>query len=224
MQLQLRSIYSKIVLALYWYGANRPSLKQSSYTDVSIIPWAFQLLSAYAWLNYASLNNTLHQSDVFIYLQNIPALIAAISVTLQWHPYLRKKTLKVHEMSLLAGFLLITLLTLGLSVPISINPSISYYALGALAGLFTLIQIILRIKDLFTMVTTNFAQDKLNEDASVYPLRPAARDFVLAAVGILFGGVWAAYGFWGTQQDPFIYVTNLVVSNEKQIASIVLIQ
>jgi hypothetical protein len=152
------------------------------------------MLTGFAWLNYA-----MHQRDVFIYLQNIPALIVAFAITLQWHPYLRKRVRRAHELAIVAGFAIVTLATMGTSVSPFINENISRFTLGGLAGVMTLIQAVCMLRENIRSV--------FSEDAE----RPPLSQFILALVGILFGGVWTAYGFYGAE-DPVIYVSNLIVS------------
>ncbi|KAJ3317945.1 hypothetical protein HDU76_001001 [Blyttiomyces sp. JEL0837] len=142
-------------------------------------------MTGLAWLNYA-----VNQHDVFIYLQNIPALIVGFSITLQWHPYLRKRVRRGHETAAVVCLCLITLTTVGTSVSAFINANVSRIALGSLAGASTLVHAVCLLREIVRNV---FGED-----------RPGISDFILAGVGILFGGVWTAYGFYGAQ-DPFIY-------------------
>ncbi|KAJ3407982.1 hypothetical protein HDV05_005214 [Chytridiales sp. JEL 0842] len=184
--------FTGIVLSIYWYAAHRPTYIRGVTTELNIFPWAMQILAGFTWLNYS-----MHRNDVFIYLQNIPAFIVGFAVTFQWHPYLRKRTRKAHEMAMVAGLAVITLATMGTSVSPFIPPNVSRLTLGGLAGIMTLIHALAQCREV--------VRDVFAEDAE----RPPLSQFVLAGVGILFGGVWTAYGFFGAQ-DPFIYISNMI--------------
>ncbi|KAJ3213954.1 hypothetical protein HDU67_002262 [Dinochytrium kinnereticum] len=165
-----------------------------------------QILYGLAWLNYA-----FYRKDLFIYLQIIPGLITGFVYTLQWHPYLRKRVRRAHETTLTIGLTLITVATVATSVSPFINPTVSRIALGALCGATTLA----------------YAGSLVREDVrAAFPTdggfeRPGGFAFIVSGLGLLYGGAWAGYGFYGAQ-DPFVYVCNLVIAAASIISLLLL--
>ncbi|KAJ3105871.1 hypothetical protein HDU97_007370 [Phlyctochytrium planicorne] len=155
-----------------------------------------QILLGIAWLNYA-----FFRKDIFIYLQFLPGLVTGVAFTLQWHPYLRKRVRRAHETVMTIGLTLILLGTVGTSVSPYIDAEVSRYSLGAFAGATTLAYAGSLVRDDFRLA---FPVDG-NFD------RPGTTAFIVNGLGVLFGGAWGAYGFYGAQ-DPFVYVSNLVIA------------
>ncbi|KAJ3140791.1 hypothetical protein HK101_003471 [Irineochytrium annulatum] len=139
----------------------------------------------------------MNQHDIFIFLQNVPALITAVAFTLQKHPYLRKRTRRSHETFIIASLTVLMLVTVGTSVSPYMNAQVAQYSLGALEGVATLAQAGANLWNTWTLV--------MSDD------RPPAMQFLIAGVGILFGAAWAAYGFYGAQ-DYFISIPFLVLA------------
>ena len=150
-------------------------------------------MTAFTWLNYA-----LFMKDVFLHANMIPALVVGVAVTLQWHPYLRKRDRRNHETVLIVGLSLISMVTLGTSTSININPMVSRIALGILAGLFTLVQVIIMARDVF------------RETISV-DYQPPLVLGIHAIAALIYGGVWTAFGWFGSS-DPVIYIGFAFVS------------
>ncbi|KAJ3416552.1 hypothetical protein HDV05_001289 [Chytridiales sp. JEL 0842] len=185
--------YSGIILAVLWYGSRRPIYQPNNPqgSDLHIFPWVIQILAGLAWLNYAK-----HTKDVFLFIQNIPALIVAIAVNMKFHPYLRKRYRKSQELVLIGGLCLLTLVTVGTSVSQFIPEGVTRYSLGGLAGLSTLAMAATSLREI---IRTAFS------DA-----QPPASHFLTGVLGLLFGGVWVAYGLIGEKPDPIIYISNIV--------------
>ncbi|KAI8839860.1 hypothetical protein BC829DRAFT_447090 [Chytridium lagenaria] len=163
---------------------------------VFIFPWKIQILFGLAWINYAA-----YRKDLFIYIQIIPALVTAVIYTLQWHPYLRKRIRRAHETSLTAGLTVLLVATVATSVSPFIDANVSRIGLGAIAGLATLAYAASTIREEIRMA---FPTDGIFD-------RPTVMTFVVTGLGVVYGGAWAAYGFYGAQ-DPFIYVSFLVIA------------
>ncbi|KAJ3099038.1 hypothetical protein HDU97_003524 [Phlyctochytrium planicorne] len=177
-----------IVLAIFLYAFRRPNYIEGQ--QLYIFPWLMQILMGLAWLGYA-----VNQHDLFIYLQNIPALITAVAYTLQWHPYLRKKVRRAHSTAVVIGLTVLVLATLGTAVSPYLDPNVPRIGLGALTGLSTLVTAASFLREVIRSVFSDQV--------------PTAMDFALAGLLFLFGGCWTAYGFYGAN-DPFIYVANMV--------------
>ncbi|KAI8849341.1 hypothetical protein BC829DRAFT_391551 [Chytridium lagenaria] len=180
--------FAGIVLSIFLYAFRRPNYIPDQ--ELYIFPWLLQILMSYTWLNYAS-----HQKDLFIYLHAIPALVTGIAYTLQWHPYLRKRVRRAHQTSMIVGFTIILLATLGASVSPFLDQRVGRIGLGALAGATTLVMAVAMLRETVRSVFSEFV--------------PSAMEFAISGLAVLFGGCWTAYGFYGAN-DPFIYVSNLI--------------
>jgi protein-S-isoprenylcysteine O-methyltransferase Ste14 len=156
-----------------------------------IFPWVIQILAGITWLNYAK-----YQKDVFLFIANIPALVVAIAVTMKFHPYLRKRIRKSQEMALIVGLTLVTLVTVGTSVSTLIPENVTRYSLGGLAGACTLIMALVSFREIIRVA---FGENQ-----------PPANQLTTGVLGLLFGGVWVAYGLIGSNPDPFIYVPHIL--------------
>ncbi|KAJ3175111.1 hypothetical protein HK101_010758 [Irineochytrium annulatum] len=187
---------SKPVFSIFWYAAHKPAYSPSSGADLRVFPWKVQIIFGLAWLNYA-----MTQHDIFIYLQTIPALVTAVTFTLQWHPYLRKRVRRTHETFVIVALSVLLIGTVATSVSPYMNAQVAQYALGAIAGLATLGQAGANLAEVW-----RFCFYATEDNA-----RPPMFDFVLAFVGLLYGGAWTAYGFYGAN-DYFISIPFAVLA------------
>ncbi|KAJ3090250.1 hypothetical protein HDU96_003488 [Phlyctochytrium bullatum] len=180
--------FAGIVLSIFLYAFRRPNYVPGQ--ELFILPWLIQIMMGYTWLNYA-----FFRKDLFVYLQIIPALVTAVVYTLQWHPYLRKKSRRAHETIIAVGLTLIVLTTLGTSVSPYLEDRIARIGLGTLAGVTVLAQVASMLRETVRSVFS----DQI----------PTAMEFAVAGLAFLNAGCWTAYGFYGAS-DPFIYVPNIV--------------
>ncbi|KAJ3297443.1 hypothetical protein HDU76_006555 [Blyttiomyces sp. JEL0837] len=181
--------FAGVVLSIAWHAAKRPQYVRGSDLDnLHLFPFTTQILTGLTWLSYA-----VNQTDVFIYLQNIPTLVTAITITLQYHPYQRKRIRRSHETYIAIVLSLFLVVSVATSVSGYIPPTVSRISLGAMAGLATLVQAAAMLRESIRSFSSDVA--------------PPVIDIAVAILGVLFGGVWTAYGFYGSQ-DPFVYVSN----------------
>ncbi|KAJ3117561.1 hypothetical protein HDU96_006322 [Phlyctochytrium bullatum] len=184
-----------IVVSIFWFAYKKPVYIPEQ--EIHIFPWKMQILYALAWTNYA-----FFQKDLFVYLQVIPAAVTAFIYTLQWHPYLRKRVRRAHETWLTVGLTLLFVATVATSVSPYIENWIKRLALGAVCGAATLAFVVSCVREDIRLAFPT--------DGTVTE-RPSAWAFIITGLGIVYGGAWGAYGFYGAN-DPFVYVCNLLIA------------
>ncbi|KAJ1549581.1 hypothetical protein HK405_008736 [Cladochytrium tenue] len=181
-----------ILLSIAWHITKRPVNQPD--IELQVLPFLVQIFLGLSFLTYAT-----NQHDVFVYAQHIPTLASAVIITLRFHPYLRKRVRRSHEIISLVGVLVITIVTLAAAISPYEAANAGMYATGAVAAAATLAwaAVTLRESVRIALAITEFS--------------PPVVEFATAALATAHGLVWAAYGYYYAS-DGFVSLTNLVLA------------
>ncbi|KAJ1550825.1 hypothetical protein HK405_015801 [Cladochytrium tenue] len=188
--------FAGILLAIAWHITKRP-VNQTD-VELNVLSFLLQIFAGLAFLAYAA-----NQSDVFVYAQHVPTLASAVTVTLRFHPYLRKRVRRSHEIIALVGVLGVTLAALCSSISPDENPIVGRYVLGAVAAAATLAWAAALLREA--------ARIALSLPDLLVTVAPPPVEFASAVLALAHGLTWAAYGYF-LATDAFISLPNLLLA------------